>query len=62
MTPSYRLKLIRAGRQDYEYLRYLADHGQKDQACSIARRLLSRELCPDTGTPSIYVLTIYVRR
>jgi hypothetical protein len=36
---SIRLKLIRAGRQDYEYLRHLADHGQEEEARSIAASL-----------------------
>ncbi len=36
---SIRLKLIRAGRQDYEYLNYLAAHGQGNQAKSIAASL-----------------------
>jgi Domain of unknown function (DUF4091) len=36
---SIRLKLIRAGRQDYEYLHYLAQNGQETQAQSIASGL-----------------------
>lgn len=36
---SVRLKLIRAGRQDYEYLHYLANNGQSGQALQIAQEL-----------------------
>jgi Domain of unknown function (DUF4091) len=39
---SMRLKLIRDGYQDFEYMTWLAQHGERDQAVAIARGLFEK--------------------
>jgi hypothetical protein len=53
---SIRLKRIRDGRSDYEYLRYLSSHGMKAEALSVARDLFPNAADTDgqasvPGTP-----------
>jgi hypothetical protein len=47
---SIRLKLIREGYEDYEYLKFLADHGQRTQAMAIAANLFPNIY--DTNQPN----------
>ncbi|MCD6404847.1 MAG: DUF4091 domain-containing protein [Planctomycetes bacterium] len=42
--PSIRLKQMRRGMQDYEYMRLLAEKGKKNLADSIARRIIRKAL------------------
>lgn len=54
LAPSMRLKQIREGMEDYEYLRMLAARGQKEEADALARRVARSFTDWDADSSSLY--------
>ena len=59
---SLRLKLIRDGYEDYEYLKLLADWGQRDRARAIARELFPNMYTTDQSDRQVQAARLQLAR